>query len=169
MNAAWEKAGISRATGARSVTVARAPKRGAGAKLGSGGDRSQTASVAVCSPGDVAKELGVAERTARHRMALADDYAALPASEKKKIDAGEETIAGSTRARRLAEARARVNKQREQDALRATLRAVSCEKLLSSLKPESIDLLLTDPPYMTDVEDIGTFAKWVRLGGNEGG
>jgi site-specific DNA-methyltransferase (adenine-specific) len=36
---------------------------------------------------------------------------------------------------------------------------------LESLEPQSVDLLLTDPPYMTDVEDIAAFARsWVPLG-----
>jgi len=35
---------------------------------------------------------------------------------------------------------------------------------LSGLKPASVDLLLTDPPFMTDVKNVGEFAsKWVPL------
>lgn len=37
-------------------------------------------------------------------------------------------------------------------------------EFLSDLEPESADLLLTDPPYMTDVDDITAFAEsWVPL------
>jgi len=37
-------------------------------------------------------------------------------------------------------------------------------EFLKSLGPQSVDLLLTDPPYMTDVEDIAAFAQsWVPL------
>jgi len=37
-------------------------------------------------------------------------------------------------------------------------------EFLQDLEPESADLLLTDPPYMTEIEDIEGFAKtWVPL------
>ena len=39
------------------------------------------------------------------------------------------------------------------------LRACTAVDLLSSLPPQSVDLLLTDPPYSTDVEDIAAFAE----------
>jgi hypothetical protein len=42
------------------------------------------------------------------------------------------------------------------------LRCLSALELLATISPESVDLLLTDPPYMTDVPDIAAFAaEWV--------
>lgn len=42
------------------------------------------------------------------------------------------------------------------------LRSVTALDLLATISPQSVDLLLTDPPYMTDVEDIAAFtAEWV--------
>jgi len=39
----------------------------------------------------------------------------------------------------------------------------SYEKFLDRFDNQSVDLLLTDPPYMTDVDDIYEFAHWVEL------
>jgi len=38
------------------------------------------------------------------------------------------------------------------------------EFLHNIVEPGSADLLLTDPPYMTDVQDIWSFAEWVEHG-----
>jgi site-specific DNA-methyltransferase (adenine-specific) len=39
-----------------------------------------------------------------------------------------------------------------------------CKEYLSTFEDNSIDLLITDPPYMTDVDDIEAFAKsWLPL------
>jgi hypothetical protein len=38
------------------------------------------------------------------------------------------------------------------------------EFLHNIVEPACADLLLTDPPYMTDVEDIWSFAEWVEHG-----
>lgn len=47
---------------------------------------------------------------------------------------------------------------------RLDLRHVDALTLLESLEPASADLLLTDPPYSTDVDDIDSFAaEWVPL------
>jgi DNA modification methylase len=41
---------------------------------------------------------------------------------------------------------------------------MDCVEFLNTFKDNSIDLLITDPPYSTDVKDINTFAeKWVDL------
>jgi DNA modification methylase len=45
----------------------------------------------------------------------------------------------------------------------AVLLRQTAAELLGSLDACSVDLLLTDPPYTTDVEDIREFAKWVHL------
>lgn len=47
---------------------------------------------------------------------------------------------------------------------RPTVRAMSCLEYLETIPDGSVDLLLTDPPYMTDVEDIRAFAEsWVPV------
>ncbi len=46
----------------------------------------------------------------------------------------------------------------------ATVTKIDALDFLVALAPESADLLLTDPPYMTDVDDVATFAaEWVPL------
>lgn len=66
---------------------ARGIERGQGAR----NDTRTSATVA-----DVAAELGVAERTARHRVAQADAYAALSEQLRAAVDTGEVTIAEAT-------------------------------------------------------------------------
>lgn len=46
---------------------------------------------------------------------------------------------------------------------RAQVTYGDAREFLSSLDDESVDLLLTDPPYSTDVDDFETFASWIRL------
>lgn len=43
---------------------------------------------------------------------------------------------------------------------RATMVMQDAHEFLGSLRPQSVDLLLTDPPYATDV-DIVSFSKWL--------
>lgn len=63
-----------------------------------------------------------------------------------------------------AEAREAVAQQARQAPAQAEVRQQAAVELLDSLSPSSVDLLLTDPPYMTDVDDIYEFAQsWVPL------
>lgn len=42
---------------------------------------------------------------------------------------------------------------------------VSCQDalaFLAELKPASVDLLLTDPPYSTDISDVAGFSRWIE-------
>jgi ParB-like chromosome segregation protein Spo0J len=49
-------------------------------------------------------------------------------------------------------------------ALRPTVYRTDALSLLSTLEDGSIDLIITDPPYATDIEDIAAFAKsWVPV------
>ncbi len=65
-----------------------------GVKRQRGGDRSkeQSATVALC-----AEQLGVPERTAKHRLALADAYEKLPEPQKQAVDEKEVTVAEARR------------------------------------------------------------------------
>jgi ParB/RepB/Spo0J family partition protein len=48
--------------------------------------------------------------------------------------------------------------------LKATVHQSDAVSFLHSIEDESVDLLITDPPYATDVEDIAAFAaEWVPL------
>ncbi|MCZ2079890.1 MAG: DNA modification methylase [Bryobacterales bacterium] len=53
---------------------------------------------------------------------------------------------------------------RAQQAIPARIVHADAMSWLNSLPPKSIKLLLTDPPYMTDVDDIAVFAgEWIPL------
>jgi DNA modification methylase len=43
------------------------------------------------------------------------------------------------------------------------IKLIDCIEYLNSFEDNSIDLLITDPPYSTDVSNIQEFAKWVNL------
>lgn len=85
-----------------------------GVKRGSGGDRTgkkQTVTVSVC-----AKECGVDDRTARRRLAQADQYEALPKPLKKQVDAKEVTLPQAARVQKEAKREARRAENRQQVA-----------------------------------------------------
>ena len=49
-------------------------------------------------------------------------------------------------------------------ALKPTVYRTDALGLLATLEDESVDLIITDPPYATDIEDIAAFAKsWVPV------
>jgi site-specific DNA-methyltransferase (adenine-specific) len=49
-------------------------------------------------------------------------------------------------------------------ALRPTVYRTDALSLLATIEDESVDLIITDPPYATDIEDIAAFAKsWVPV------
>jgi hypothetical protein len=65
---------------------------------------------------------------------------------------------------KTAETQAKVAAQAAQAPERATIRQQDAISFLKALPGAGADLLLTDPPYSTDVEDIATFAvEWAPL------
>lgn len=44
----------------------------------------------------------------------------------------------------------------------AVMRCCTAEELLADLEDGSVDLLLTDPPYDTDLDDLDAFVGWVQ-------
>jgi len=52
---------------------------------------------------------------------------------------------------------------KKENATRPTVHNADALAFLDTIETKSVDLILTDPPYMTDVADIDAFAKeWVR-------
>jgi len=43
------------------------------------------------------------------------------------------------------------------------IKVMDCIDYLNTFKDDSIDLLITDPPYSTDIDDIKEFTSWVHL------
>ena len=58
-----------------------------------------------------------------------------------------------------------LKKRREKEVItqpeKPTIKKAECLDYLSGIDNQSIDLLLTDPPYSTDVEDIEGFSSWI--------
>jgi N6-adenosine-specific RNA methylase IME4/ParB-like chromosome segregation protein Spo0J len=98
-----------------------------GARRGKGGDRKSTATVAVDLVSKAAEDLGVSDRTARHRMEQHDVYETLPKEEKKAIDAGEKSMTSTTRKKKQ-------EKKREEAATTAKLTG-------------KFSVILADPPW----------------------
>ena len=137
-----------------------------GIRLGSQGRQGgKTDSVAV-----FAAELGVTPRTARRRLRLADRLAGHP-DLAARVDRGD---LDATRAETLA--RERAFEQRRADASPPPVTSLAdgidihhgpFQEVLAHVEDDSVDLVLTDPPWQWDVEtlelwdDLGAFAKRV--------
>ena len=117
-----------------------------------------------------AAELGVSPRTARRRLRLADRLAGHP-DLAARVDRGD---LDATRAETLA--RERAFEQRRAEASPPPMTSLAdgidilhgpFQEVLVYVEDDSVDLLLTDPPWQWDVEtldlwdDLGAFAKRV--------
>jgi DNA modification methylase len=65
---------------------------------------------------------------------------------------------------KIAAANSAVQAQLTRDPAQPVIRLQGALDFLASVEPGSADLLLTDPPYMTDIDDIEKFVEsWVEL------
>jgi hypothetical protein len=136
-----------------------------GLRIGSGRQGGKTDTLAV-----LAAELGVAPRTARRRLRLAERLAAHP-------DLGARVDRGELDAGRAEDlARGRVFEQRRAEAAPPLvtrlgdgidIRLGPFQDVLAHLADDSVDLVLTDPPWQWDEatlslwDDLGAFAARV--------
>ena len=137
-----------------------------GIRLGTPGRQGGKAdSVAV-----FAAELGVSPRTARRRLRLADRLAGHP-DLAARVDRGD---MDATRAETLARERAFEKRRAEASPPPVTslvdgidIHHGAFQEVLAHIEDDSVDLVLTDPPWQWDVEtldlwdDLGAFAKRV--------
>ncbi len=153
----------------RAVLALRWQKRRSAKVQGAAGRKARKAQVTKRGDSDTASEspktdtraeaaerFNVAERKLRQAKEL-------PAKHRRKVEAGETT---------LARARKEVKAAKREKALQEQLKAKSSKspklyhttalEFLDTIRGASVDLLLTDPPYMTEIDDIGAFAaEWV--------
>jgi hypothetical protein len=86
------------------------------------------------------------------------------AREKKRSITGEELIRKVRQRRRHAAARAKHTEAQRQAPEKAILYHTPALSLLETIPERSVDCLLTDPPYSTDVPDVAAFAvEWLPL------
>ena len=134
----------------------------------------------------MATKTGVSERTVHNRLAIAkmapevlDKIEDTPVANKQnellalaKLDedtqhrVADKIVAGATSVRQvlLEDAREKIAAESRQLPHPARIVHQSAAEFLQDLDPESVDLLVTDPPYSTDVDDIRAFAaEWVPL------
>jgi 16S rRNA G966 N2-methylase RsmD len=91
-----------------------------------------------------------------------------PDDVKDKLRRGESTInkefTAITKAEHLEKAKASIAAQAKAGADRPIIVQSDAIAFLNTIADESVDLLITDPPYATDIEDITSFAaSWVPL------
>jgi DNA modification methylase len=77
---------------------------------------------------------------------------------------GERTLNSATNEIDQAQARAKSEAEAKASTERAIVHRGNAGEFLRSFAPKSVDLLLTDPPYSTDIEDILGFATWLNGG-----
>lgn len=75
------------------------------------------------------------------------------------LQTGEKSIHGAYKKIEKAEAEEEVKEQREAEGVTPTIHHADALDFIGNVESESVDLLLTDPPYSTDVDDVYRFAK----------
>jgi len=101
-------------------------------------------------------ELGVTKRESSEAQFLAS----MPEEEFEEVAVGKKTI-GKVKFERRMEAKKAQEGEPEGASIIVQQNAI---EFLNGVYADSADLLLTDPPYMTDVEDIESFAlSWIPL------
>lgn len=120
------------------------------------------------------------ERQARPLAALRDDPQAQRAAWQAVVDLSVETgvpitaamvkeavaqkIAGDRRKEAIQEIKESFARLPKAEGGSATLYHTEAVRFLRAIPPGSVDMLLTDPPYSTDVEDVQAFAaSWLPL------
>lgn len=115
--------------------------KGVGAKQGARNDIATSDTVS-----EVAAEVGVDDRTARRRMAVARKYESLPPKEKAKVDSGEKTVHKAHR-----ETVREQEKKRRVAAPKANVRwqiiNADWREGFALIEANSVRLAFMDPPY----------------------
>lgn len=86
----------------------------------------------------------------------------------EQVFRGEKTlteVAKEEKVEKLAEKKAEyIESAKSEIEVKPEIKLMDCVEFLNEFKNNSIDLLFTDPPYATDVEDIGEFTKkWLSV------
>ena len=112
-----------------------------GVKTGQGSSAAKQHHSESATIADSAKELGVSDRTARHRLAQADAYEKLSEKEKESVDRGEKSVAQAKR-----EQRKERNRQKEIEA-RAVISQDRPWVIVDNQSVIQCNAIITDPPY----------------------
>jgi len=158
----WQEAQAAkkdRANAKRSDATKSQPRGEGGRRLASGaGPRGPAPDERTAE--EIAKRSGASPRTVKRVIELRKkDPSAF-----EKLKKGEVKAHSELRGIKHAEARRKAADAAKAAPVQAQLHKADAIDFLRTLKPQSVDLLVTDPPYMTDVDDIVAFAKsWVPL------
>ena len=97
-------------------------------------------------------ELGLTKNESSRAQLLAN----LPEEKFKKIETGKITIPKAIKEIKIEQAKKKVESEYMNEEIKPIIYPVSNDEC-----DVKCDLLITDPPYMTDIEDINEFAKWL--------
>lgn len=128
--------------------------RGVADRLGSDGGRPKENTATVAA---LAREVGVPERTARHRLQVAEELAPHP-DLAEKVDTGQMEV---KRAQRVIRERAAEERRRQPlDPVTEhgliEIRHGDFQNALRDLERQSVDAIITDPPYKPDAWSVYT-------------
>ncbi len=103
------------------------------------GPKGKAAADITATVAEIAKELGVSDRTARHRVKQADDYEALPTKRREAIDKGETTLGKELKVKR---------KQAKQQKEAGTTQTCTVDDLNRLIEAgRTFGTIYADPPW----------------------
>ena len=132
----------------------RGVRRGQGVR----NDESTSATVA-----EVASQVGVSERTARHRLKLLDSLESLPLRERKKVEQGDKTLKNALIDAHRNRHKARAKRLANNSRLPSGVKVIHGDfrQKIRSLKDDSVALILTDPPF--DKSSLPLYGDLARI------
>lgn len=119
---------------------------------------SQVAKVANVSHDTILKVKAIQEKAP-------DDILVKLEKDEISIHKAYETIVKDEKFQKLEEKKREISSILASQVLnnRPILTNTDCISYLSQFEDDSIDLVITDPPYSTDIDDIELFAEWVHI------
>lgn len=112
------------------------------------------------------KDIGLTKTDSSRAQRVADNQDLIEETEQEELIKGNlftrRDILKKAKKRKQSKTEETQNNKRKTLSTQANIKNVDYRKILKEINPLTIDLLITDPPYMTEIPDIDTFTnEWV--------